>query len=217
MELKVYTNPEKDEIKKTRTDETNLKFTRPFSMLIIGKSGVGKSNLVKNIIAQNDFDIIYLMHANEFTTEYNDIEHIKYELGDDYIDRFMDFPDKVKLLIIDDIDFNNMSNKIKNYMYKLITYVCARGTSIIATSQDPTYYPPMLRRSFNLLVVYPVYNKISIRTLSDYTSPVLSADEMVTTFKNFIKTKYDFIIINKLTGKAWICIKNKIRLLKDSI
>ena len=171
--LKIYSNPEKDNITRTENDEINLRFSKPFKILMIGKSGSGKSNLIKNIIARNEgFDLVYLMHANPDSTEYDDIPHIKYEIEEDYIDRFMQYPEKDKLLIIDDIDFNNMGKKMQNYMYKMITYLSARGVSIISTSQDPVYYPPIIRRAFEILIIYPFYNEDSIRTLTRYIAPI---------------------------------------------
>lgn len=213
--LKIYSNPEKDEIHRTKNDEMNLKFSKPFKCLIIGKSGSGKSNLIKNIIAKNEgFDLVYLMHANPESIEYDDIPHIKYELEEDYIDRFMTYPDKDKLLIIDDIDFNNMPKKTQNHMYKLITYISARGVSIISTSQDPTFYPPMIRRAFEILIIYPFYNEDSVRTITKYVAPILDYNDIQLTFNNLMKTKYDFIIVNKTNDKAFLCVNNKIKLLK---
>jgi predicted AAA+ superfamily ATPase len=212
--LKIFSNPEKDDIHRTKNDEINLRFSKPFKILIIGRSGVGKTNLLKYIIQCNDgFDIVYLMHANIESKEYNDIPHIKYELEEDYVERFM-ANDTDRLLIIDDIDFNNMSKKIQNYMYKMITYIGARGVSIIASSQDPVYYPPSIRRAFEILIIYPFYNEDSLRTISKYTSPILSLDEIVFVFNKLVKTKYDFIIVNKTNEKAFVCINNKIKLLK---
>lgn len=214
--LKVYSNPEKDNITRTKNDELNLRFSKPFKILIIGRSGSGKSNLIKNIIARNNgFDMVYLMHANPDSSEYDDIPHIKYEIEEDYIERFMQYTDKDKLLIIDDIDFNNMSKKVQNYMYKMITYLSARGVSIIATSQDPTYYPTQIRRAFEILIVYPFYNEDSVRTLSRYIAPILTDDELRIAFTKLMKTKYDFVIVNKTNDKAFICINNKIRSLKN--
>lgn len=213
--LKIYSNPEKDNIHRTRNNELNLQFSKPFKILITGKSGSGKSNLIKNIIANNNgFDLVYLMHANMESTEYDDIPHIKYEIEEDYVERFMQYSDKDKLLIIDDIDFNNLPKKTQNHMYKLITYISARGVSIIATSQDPTYYPPILRRAFEILIIYPFYNEDSVRTLTKYISPILTQDELVIAFTKLMKTKYDFVIVNKTNDKAFICVNNKIKLLK---
>lgn len=218
MSLRIYSNPEKDNVHRTITDEKKFKFSKPQKILIIGASGCGKSNLIKNLIVNNDgYDIIYIMHANPLATEYDDIPHIKYEIdeSDDYINRFMAFPDKDKLLIIDDINFSTMSRKSQANMYKLITYVSARGVSIISTSQDPTYYTPMIRRAFEVLIFYAFYNKDSLNVLSKYTSPILSYDDIITTINNYFKSKYDFIIVNKQNNTAWVCVGGKVKLLRE--
>ena len=154
MDIRIYDSNDKLNHDKNSREHL-LQFGKPFSALIIGCSNCGKTNLIKNIIDQNDFKIVYLMHGDPESLDYDDIPHIKYEIGEDYIDRFREFSEIPKCLIIDDIDFRNLSKTSQNWFYKMVTYTRTHcNLSILSSCQDAIYYPPILRRTFPIIIVY---------------------------------------------------------------
>lgn len=217
MKLQVFGSGDKighDDINSVK--EHKMQFPRPFSMLIIGMSGAGKSNLVKNVIDRNHFEIIYLMHADtEGTKEYDDIDFIKYDLGEDYITKFNKFQDKHKCLIIDDINFQIMSKKTQQYFFKTLTYSKSHcNLSILCTCQDGVYYPPLIRRSFQIIVVYRYINLESLRSTIAFS--IISKKKLEFAMKNLTKTDFDFILINGFTKNCFISIENKYQLLSSN-
>lgn len=215
MEIQVYESADKinnDEI--TKSKEHLLQFPRPFSILIIGPSNAGKTNLIKNIVNQNDFRIIYVMHADPDSLDYEDIPHIKYEIGADYIDRFREYSEYPKLLIIDDIDFRNMKKEAVNWFYKMLTYTRTHtNLSIISTVQDAIYYPALIRRTFPIIIVYKYIELVPLKHTQAYNA--IPKKQLEYALKNLTQTDYDFVLINNKTKRSWICINNKLKLLAD--
>lgn len=215
MNIQVYESGDKlGNDQNENTKEHLLQFPKPFSILIIGPSNVGKSNLVKNIINQNDFKIIYLMHADLDSHDYDDVPHIKYEIGNDYIDRFREYSEYPKLLIIDDIDFRNMKKETANWFYKMLTYTRTHtNLSIISTVQDCIYYTPLIRRTFPIVVIYKYIDLIPLKHSQVYNA--IPKKQLDYALKNLTQTDYDFVLVNNKTKRSWICINNKIKLLSD--
>lgn len=214
MDIKIF-----DCSDKTNHDKHNrehlLQFGKPFSCLIIGVSNCGKTNLIKNIIENNEFKIIYVMHADPDSKDYDDIPHIKYEIGEDYIDRFREYSELPKCLIIDDVDFRNLNKKQQNWFYKMVTYTRAHcNLTIICSAQDAIYYPPIIRRTFPIIIVYKYIELEPLKKTQAYN--VLSKKSLQYALSNLTKTDYDFVLINNKSKRSWISINNKLQLLSDN-
>ena len=215
MQIQVFDNADKDNRPKSQIKEHLLQFGQPFSILIIGLSDCGKTNLIKNIINMNDFKIIYVMHAELDSHDYDDIPHINYDIGEDYIERFREYADIPKLLIIDDIDFRNFKKETQNWFYKMLTYTRTHtNLSIISTVQDAIYYPPIIRRTFPIIVIYKYIKLEPLRETQAFN--VIDSKEIDFTRKKFMKSDYDFIIVNNKTKRAWVSLNNNLQLLKDN-
>lgn len=214
MEIQVYDCNDKIQ-NDSICQEHLLQFCRPFSILILGLSNCGKTNFIKNIIQQNDFSIIYVMHADPDSKDYEDTPHIKYEIGDDYIERFRQFAHLPKLLIIDDIDFRNLKKIQQNWFYKMLTYTRTHtNLSICSTVQDGIYYPPLIRRTFPIIVIFKYIELNSLHQSQAFN--VLSKKLIKKVREKLMETDYDFIILNNKSKRSWICIRNKLQLLSDN-
>ncbi|MGL4759704.1 MAG: ATP-binding protein [Patescibacteria group bacterium] len=216
MQLQVYSCLDKvSHDSKSAIKEHLLQFPKPFSLLLIGPSNCGKTNLIKNIVSQNDFKIVYVMHADEFSKDYDDIPHIKYEISEDYIERFREYSELPKVLIIDDIDFRNMKKQQQNWFYKMLTYTRTHANlTILSTVQDAIYYPPIIRRTFPIVVVYRYINLVPLKDTQALN--VLDKKKLAYSIQNLTKSDYDFILINNMTKRAWISIMNRFQLLIDN-
>lgn len=214
MEIQVFDCGDKNHNDK-HSKEHMLQFGKPFSILILGLSDCGKTNLIKNIVNQNDFRIIYVMHADDESHDYDDIPHIKYHIGEDYIDRFREYSEMPKLLIIDDIDFRNLKKDVQNWFYKMLTYTRTHtNLSIISTVQDGIYYPPIIRRTFPIIVIFKYIELDPLRKTQAFN--VISKKSLEYALANLTKTDYDFVLVNNKSKRSWICIKNKLELLSDN-
>ena len=169
--LIILPNSVKDEFKDCWTEERHmLDFPSPFRMLIVGKSGTGKTNLVKNIIinVKDRFQKIYLLHPDADSTEYDDLYAIKLK----ELPELNGFNAKYKnLLIFDDMELRNLlkSKKEKGMLNKLISYTSTHyNLSIIITTQDATsQLNASIKRLMNVFVIYQSYDDRILRYWSD--------------------------------------------------
>jgi predicted AAA+ superfamily ATPase len=115
--MEIFDNNDKDILNKgIHNVNEPLDLVTPFRCLIIGRSGVGKTNTIFNIIKKNsvEFKLIYLFHIDKDSHEYDILPHIPYELNEDYLEQFSKYRELNKLLIIDDVDYRNLNKRQQN-------------------------------------------------------------------------------------------------------
>lgn len=165
----------------------------PCRVLIAGRSNSGKGSLVKNMVslATPAYDKIYIMHYDEKTEEYDDLDPDKIftieSIPDDWHECF-NRQDK-NALIIDEINFEGMSKANKGKIDRLTNYCCSHlSISLFLIQQNFTSVPPCIRRAMDWYVIYPSVDNESTRYLSRITGR-----DIVALKKQHCKTRYDSI------------------------
>lgn len=205
FKLTVYENPDKDDffdIIPSTNHPLNLK--KPYKMAIIGSTGVGKSNLIKNIIqcTSPEFQIIYVWHIDEASNDYSQVPHIPFQITDnedDFIEKFGGKYRKIpKLLIIDDVNLEGLKKNERANLYKLFTYSSTHcNLSIIVTVNDICYIGRRFRSIMSHLIVYDPLSDIIITTIVlRHVRRILNKHELEYVCKKYLKTRYDFIMFD---------------------
>lgn len=227
MTLRIFENLDKihDNEKTTRiSNSTMLRgLKQPYRMLIYGKSGSGKTSLIKNIIEQTKPEIIYLSHAeSEESNDYVDVPHINLDLINDdenqsLMARFRQYSEVNKLWIIDDYPFFKMSKKDLLQFSQALTYISSHtNTSIICSVQDLLLLPPYIRRMFQVCIIFKNNDITAISIIVRKLSSVLNKKEIETCFNNLLKSKHDFVFIDEVRNAAWSVVNNHMILIKNN-
>lgn len=227
MSLKVYQNPDKiysdTYIEPPTSDNMLSGLHLPFSMLISGSSGVGKSNLIINIIeAVNRFKLIYLSHNDPNSCEYiNMFQIIPFDIfnKDDnksFKDSISQYPELQKLLIIDDAEWFRMTNRAKFQFSQLVSYISSHNSlSIIVTAQSLLQIPNMLRNMFQIKVIYNNGNSDTMRLTRRLISGTVPKEEYEVMQKLLApSSNKSFIFIDGKRKACWLCIDNEFYLMK---
>ena len=139
--------------------------TYPSREIFIAKPNSGKTLCILNMILHDDFKNIIIVHNAITTNEYNLVDAtIVDEIPDIYDEEYFDKIIKT-LLIIEDLNYKNMSKEQKhrwNRMYG--TWSTHNNISVWNTFQTPFSSPPEIRQmcSFNVLWGIPDYNCMTI-------------------------------------------------------
>jgi len=211
MSLYVFSNEDKDtwmryENWKTKYDPSdpstivNIPISR---MLVIGLSGSGKSNWIKNVIAHQDpeYDKIIIVHHDIKTKEYNQILGGDDVILTDQIPGLDMFEDECKYLcVFDDVYTSKLPKEDEKRFNKLVTYVSThRQCQVIVSIQEYTLVPCAIRRNFNIFCIYKVYDQMSQKLLTKKLG--LSNEGLYKVFSGhnpIIKNKHDFLMYDML-------------------
>jgi GTPase SAR1 family protein len=209
--LQIFKNKDKEFYDDDEKIDDVLFFSKPSKILIIGKSNSGKTNLVKNIINKNNFSLVYLFHIDEYTKEYNDVNHIKYKFDNDYIEVFCnsEYRNEKKIYIFDDIDFRNLKKDIKNHFYKLLSYGCTHcNLTVVFVCHDILFLPSEYRRQFDYVFLYRIPDETSKRTTFNSFSGVISKKNFIKIENEYMPRPYDFIMMDIKNQKAYLFNKD---------
>jgi replication-associated recombination protein RarA len=144
----------------------------PFRMCIVGPPNTGKTSIIKNLILRTrpKFEEVILLHPDaNYTREYDDLGASLKKL-----DSFLspqEWEGKVKtLLIVDDIEFNNLSKSQKSHLNRAMGYVSThKKMSIVITSQNPFDIPVCVRRCSNFFVFFKMDDLDAVATVARKT------------------------------------------------
>lgn len=220
MSMFVFENEDKDDWMRTENWRTKYNPNDPSSilnipisrMLILGLSGSGKTNLIKNIIAHQEpeYQKIIVVHHDPDTKEYRDLEG-----GDDFfltteipgLEMFKKDEDEenedenIKYLVIfDDVYTKGLKKEDEKKFNKLITYVSThKQAQVIISTQDYTTISPAIRRNINIFCLYKIHDRISQKLLTKKLG--LSTTGLYKIFSGrdpIIKKKHDFLMYDTL-------------------
>ena len=151
--IHVFTNDDKDPIKEPHNLINLADHKRSSRIIITGPPDSGKSNIVKNLIINQNpaFDEIYLVTPDITTKEYNSLccnmcssyeELPKYEDID---------PSTKTLIIFEDYEFDDLNKKELKFIDAYFRYACThKGMTIYMCCQNYFTIPPKLRRKANI-------------------------------------------------------------------
>lgn len=141
-----------------------MDFPAPFCMYICGIRNCGKSTLIKNILARSSFDSGMLYHfdgANTLEYDDSDLEIIDSIPPNSEIEK-----EGKKVLIIEDIPYDTLSQDEKINLQGLLKYCTHKNLSIIVTGHDfSTSFPAQVRRLFNIFILYKVPDVSSLGSI----------------------------------------------------
>lgn len=203
---------------------------KSFSMLIIGRPGSGKTNLLLNLITKRGkgfnrkFDKVYVISPSLGTISDDDpfelipdeqkFENVNIEVLDTICETIKNSGEKV-LLILDDCiaDLRGRGNaSVENKLQKIFfnrRHLCGSGgsCSIIATSQTWTKIDPKLRKSCSHYCLFENRNKKEIAAVFDEVI-LIPYKEFMDVFKFVFDKKYNFMFIDNTENQDRMLHKN---------
>jgi hypothetical protein len=213
----------KDKGDKSTTDKGIL-FNIPLRLIIVGKTGGGKTNLLTALLTQEEFYLkdfrgrnIYLFSPmiNDYKLEYlvdkknipdlniytefdNELLRALYDKLTEEFETEMLLAKKVsnKLIILDDLSFDG---SLKRGLYNMVQKIFCNGRkhniSIIITSQYYTHISPVCRTNCSGAILFTM-NDRQMDTIADENNYMDSKKEFKQFLKTHLKEKHDFIAIN---------------------
>ena len=192
----------------------------PFSMMISGRSGSGKTNLLMNLLTRKEFlkhyfqyIIVYSPTAGEYDDSYKSLnlpkENFKNDFSEEDLERLIKSrKDLIKkkgiewvaknsrvLIILDDVianrDFLNSPQALK--MFALLRHYLV---SVIVLMQTYNKLPKALRNNANAIMIFPA-NRSELEVLKDeLCPPSLNKKQFEKVITDATSEKYNFLYIN---------------------
>lgn len=191
----------------------------PFSLLINGKPGSGKSTVLMNILDWYDgyFDNIFIWSPTiaidiswkEFLNKHKDTvkkENVFKAYYDKDIKEIMkqikkankgkkNYPDKVKTLFIFDDIITELPRRQLGDFNKLLFNHRHYGISHITISQEYKSFPPKMRKSAFGMIIYDTDNGLEFSGIVDELSKKVGKQLFTSMFEECVKDKYGFFYI----------------------
>jgi len=192
----------------------------PFSMMISGRSGSGKTNLLMNLLTRREFlqnyfqyIIVYSPTEGEYDDSYKPLnlpkEKFKNDFSEEDLERLIKSrKDLIKkkgiewvsknsrvLIILDDVianrDFLNSPQALK--MFALLRHYLV---SVIVLMQTYNKLPKALRNNANAIMIFPA-NRSELEVLKDeLCPPSLNKKQFERVISDATSDKYNFLYIN---------------------
>ena len=211
---------------------------KSFSMLIVGKPGTGKTNLLLNLITKQGkafnkkFDKVFIFSPSLGTIKGDDPfelipDNQKYSEAtfdniDNFLEQIADTGEKV-LLILDDVvaDIRGKGKgEIENKLEKIFfnrRHLCGAGgsCSVIATSQTYNKISPKLRKSASQFILFE--NRQKAEQKSIFQEIILIPEkEYFDVMKYIYNKKHNFMYIDTTRSQDDMIHKNFNKLVIDS-
>ena len=211
---------------------------KSFSLLITGRPGSGKTNLLLNLITKRGkcfnrkFDKVFIVSPSLSTIKDDDpfelipddqkFETASLENIEGILSSIKDSGLKV-LIILDDViaEVRGKGNAaVENLIQKIFfnrRHLCGAGgsASIIATSQTYNKIDPKLRKAASHFMFYENRNKKEIESVYDEII-LIPMKEYMDVFKYVYDKKYNFMYIDTTKGMDDMIYKNFNKLTIDS-
>ena len=204
----------------------------PFSMMISGRSGSGKTNLLVNLLTRKEFlkhffhyIVVYSPTAGEYDDSYKSLnlppENFKNDFSEKDLEELIESRKQLikkkgiewvakncrVLIILDDVianrDFLNSPQALK--MFALLRHYLV---SVIVLMQTYNKLPKALRNNSNAIMIFPS-NRSEVEVLLDeLTPPNLSKKQFQKVIEDSTSGRYDFLYINNHAEPASRLRKN---------
>lgn len=215
--LKVFDNADKKWHEKWEDNRDIMNIPHPFRCVLCGPPNCGKTSMIFNLLVANKpyFKEIIVIHCDpEYTKEYDNVNAIM----TDEIPSPDQFEGKKKtLVILDDLEYKNLSTDQKKNLDRLFGFVSThKNISVCLSAQDVFNIPSGVRRCCNLWVLWKINDLDAVSRLArrvNYTSKQINQ-----LFKDNITNNHDSIMIDNTHKTPYPLRKNgtiNIELRKD--
>lgn len=144
-------------------------FPHPCRVAIIGPPSTGKSFLCKHLILHQRpmFKEVYIIHGDsDCTKEFEDIEPTMMLNEFPPVDFFDS--DVKTLVIIDDLEFSNLSKEQVSRMNKLVRYVSShKNVTVYLTHQSFFELPNLVRKLCNVFILFKPRSTMELKIIAN--------------------------------------------------
>lgn len=171
----------------------------PFRMAVLGRVGLGKSTLCKNVflrcqMGELPFDDLIIVHGSKDTKEYDELEPtmIVTEIPDP---DDLTTNDKKTLIIIDDFEMTKLSKESLRNLSSLFRFVSSHhNISIMVCYQSFFDVPAIVRKCINVYIIYRPNNIDELACIARRVG--LKKEEMFEIFDNLMTKDRDTLMID---------------------
>ncbi len=180
--------------------------------LFIGRTGSGKTNLLLNLLLNNNFnyDKVYIYTINpqqdkyELLNEYNDKLRDELGTGDDTF--LIKQPEELvpvneldssehKIIVFDDIPLNNEEmNKIKSYFSLSRNKRC----NSVYLAQGFYNVDRFIRRNTGCFILFHGLDNVDVRNIANEQCGDVTKDKFIELYHHATKDRYNFFLFDKL-------------------
>lgn len=186
-------------------------FPHPFRLCILGKVGLGKSNIAKNIflrcqMGEDPFKQLYVIHGSKTTKEWDDVEPTMILSDIPEPDDLTDNDTKT-MIIIDDFEMTKISKQALQNLSSLFRFISSHHNfSIIICYQSFFDMPPIVRKCCNIFIIYRPHNDDELVTIGRRVG--LKKDEIIDIFDNLLPDSRDTLCVDTTIGSPAYLRKN---------
>ena len=178
-------------------------FPHPFRCVILGRVGLGKSTLAKNIFlrcqsGKQPFQELIIVHGSSESKEWDEFDPTMI---------LSDIPDpedlvrntKKACIIIDDFEFNNLPKHALTRLSSIFRFVSSHHNfSIIVCYQSFFDVPPIVKKCANLFVLYRANDDDEMGTIARRVG--MKKEVMIRLFDELLPEKRDTLCIDLSEG-----------------
>lgn len=146
-------------------------FPHPYRCVILGKVGMGKSTLAKNIFLRTQagpypFKKLIVIHGSKDTKEFDELEPTMILNDIPHPDDLSQNTEK-SCIIIDDFEFSKLPKEALKNLSSIFRYVSSHHNfSIIVCYQSFFDVPPIIKKCANVFVLYKPNDTDELKTIA---------------------------------------------------
>lgn len=205
--VEVFDNADKEWHEKWEKGRNMLDIPHPFRAVLCGPPNCGKTSMIMNLLLKNRpyFEEVIVIHCDpEYTKEYDDVEAIM----TDSIPSPEQFEGQKKtLVILDDLEYKNLSPDQKRNLDRLFGFVSThKNISVCLSAQDVFNIPAGVRRCANIWLLWRINDLDSLTRLGRRVN--YSGKQIKQLFDENIDDVHDFIMIDNTRKSPYPLRKN---------
>ena len=178
-------------------------FPSPFRAVLIGEPSCGKSALALNFIVHNNFEEVYVVHQNELTTEYDNLDptQVLNEVPPLEFWREMD-PSVKRCCIIDDLEYTSATKERCKNLALMFRYVSSHcNLSIILCHQSWFDTPRIVKKMCNIVCIWKIRSRQEVSMIENRCN--LDTGMLGHLFSTVAKNFHDSICLDFTTGTPY--------------
>lgn len=180
-----------------------MDFPHPFRCCILGKVGMGKSTIAKNILmhcqlGESPFEQLIIIHGSPTTKEWDEMDPTMV-LNDIPNPHDLCDNDVKTLIIIDDFEFAKLSKESLQNLSSLFRFVSSHhNISIICAYQSFFDVKPIVRKCCNVFILYRPNDNDELGTIARRVG--MKKEMMIALFDKVVTGKRDTLTVDLIEG-----------------